>query len=186
MSGITADNNVKNGGNVPQIRSGAALPATGSDNEIFLDTTANILYVRVLGSWVAFGGGGGGGTLQTVTTAGNTTTNAIYVAGFAAKYKKTSDALYNVLETDFLIAVDMPNIPGLAPVVIELPATAGNIGNIYVIKMMGPVAIGQTITVKCLGGTIDGVASYVMTLDNECITVMKIQTKNYLITAKYL
>ena len=63
--GIEIGNSIINGGEVPKMSSGAALPATGVNNEVFLNTATSVVYVWQSGAWSAYGGSSAGGVTAT-------------------------------------------------------------------------------------------------------------------------
>jgi hypothetical protein len=100
------ESSVLNGGQVPRMRSGAVLPASGINNEIFIDTGANTMYFYN-GAWVSVGapagtitGGGTANYLPKFTGAATIGNSVVYENGGKIALGGTSaPRLLSVYET---------------------------------------------------------------------------------------
>jgi hypothetical protein len=164
-------NNIINAGSVPRISSGDTLPDPSIipliDNEIFLRTTDNLIFVSVSGAWVQFA-----------------PTAPIFPLAYP-QFKVTGPTIYNIdPSADYTILFDA-SIAGVN--VVNLPDSGSTVatGQRFDIKVIATNAV-NTITIQVHAGLIDGLPSYTLPASSrEAVTVQYDGVANYNIISKF-
>ena len=89
----------------------------------------------------------------------------------------TKTANYSITDSDFTI---LANAPAATPITITLPTAVGRSGRVFEIKKIN-APLADTITIASAGGTIDGAATQVITVQYVAVSVQSDGTNWFII-----